>query len=60
MLTIEMCETMQRKIEERMIALFPENMKEDQATRNIIRISAVAAVVAIQEYDKVQALKKCD
>lgn len=60
MLTIEMCETMQRKIEERMIALFPENMKEDQVTKNIIRISAVAAVVAIQEYDKIQALKKCD
>lgn len=60
MLTIEMCETMQRKIEERMIALFPEDMKDSQATQNLIRVAVAAAVAAIQEYDNIQTLKKRD
>lgn len=60
MLTIETCETMQRKIEERMIALFPEDMKDSQATQNLIRVAVAAAVAAIQEYDNIQTLKKHD
>lgn len=52
MLTIEMYETIQRNVEKRVLELFPENLKSDNATKNLIRVAAAAAVAAIQEYEK--------
>lgn len=58
MLTAEMCEAIQNSVEKRVLEIFPEDLKDDQITKNLIRVAASAAVAAIQEYDQLLNQKK--
>lgn len=59
MLTIEMCETMQRKIEERMIALFPERIKKSskpKASLSSKNIKLVSKTEFFEHFPELQRL----